>query len=109
MLKAVFCSRNITKTVINKYKSSQPLTWNRFCSQNVPISKKIEAMVKEKDVVVFMKGVPDAPQCGFSNAVVQILQFHGLKPDQNSEQANAAYSAHNVLADEELREGIKNK
>nr|CAH7758800.1 unnamed protein product [Callosobruchus chinensis] len=43
-----------------------------------------------------MKGVPEQPQCGFSNAVVQILRMHGVK-----------YDAHNVLQDEDLRQGIK--
>lgn len=41
-----------------------------------------------------MKGIPDAPKCGFSNAVVQILRMHGVK-----------YDAHDVLEDEELRQG----
>lgn len=44
-----------------------------------------------------MKGVPDEPQCGFSRAVVQILEMHGVYK----------FSAHNVLADENLRENIK--
>ncbi|KAK3597354.1 hypothetical protein CHS0354_034597 [Potamilus streckersoni] len=57
----------------------------------------IDSLVKGKKVVVFMKGTPDAPRCGFSNAVVQILNFHGVKN----------YSAHDVLADENLRKGIK--
>ncbi|KAF7270557.1 hypothetical protein GWI33_016511 [Rhynchophorus ferrugineus] len=43
-----------------------------------------------------MKGVPEQPQCGFSNAVVQILRMHGVK-----------YDAHNVLQDDSLRQGIK--
>ncbi|CAH0386154.1 unnamed protein product [Bemisia tabaci] len=58
--------------------------------------KEIEQMVKNNKVVVFMKGVPDAPRCGFSNAVVQILRMHDVK-----------YDAHDVLADESLRNGIK--
>lgn len=44
-----------------------------------------------------MKGTPDAPRCGFSNAVCQILNFHGVDK----------FEAHNVLDDEELRQGIK--
>ena len=42
-----------------------------------------------------MKGTPDAPRCGFSNAVVQILNFHGVNE----------YEAHNVLEDEQIRQG----
>ena len=43
-----------------------------------------------------MQGNPEAPKCGFSNAVVQILRMHGVK-----------YDAHDVLLDEDLRQGIK--
>lgn len=44
-----------------------------------------------------MKGVPEQPMCGFSNAVVQIFRMHGV----------TNYDAHNVLADENMRQGIK--
>uniref|UniRef100_G3MKX1 Glutaredoxin-related protein 5, mitochondrial n=1 Tax=Amblyomma maculatum TaxID=34609 RepID=G3MKX1_AMBMU len=57
---------------------------------------KISKLVKEDKVVVFMKGVPENPRCGFSNAVVQVLRMHGVD-----------YSAHDVLEDEALRQGIK--
>jgi monothiol glutaredoxin len=52
--------------------------------------------VKTNDVFLFMKGTPDFPQCGFSNQVVQILDYLGV-----------AYQSANVLADQSLREGIK--
>jgi monothiol glutaredoxin len=53
--------------------------------------------VKKNKIVVFMKGVPEAPQCGFSNAVAQILDMHGVK----------GYVSFNVLDDQELRQEIK--
>ena len=53
-------------------------------------------MVKKSDVVVFMKGVPDAPRCGFSNAVCQVMRMHDVP-----------FQSHNVLDDEELRQGKK--
>ncbi|XP_049795283.1 glutaredoxin-related protein 5, mitochondrial [Schistocerca nitens] len=56
----------------------------------------IEKLVKNNKVVVFMKGIPEEPRCGFSNAVVQILRMHGVK-----------YDAHDVLQNEDLRQGIK--
>ena len=52
--------------------------------------------VKSNDVVLFMKGTPGFPQCGFSGQVVQILDYLGVD-----------YKGVNVLADDELREGIK--
>ena len=67
------------------------------CSTATGTKEHIDGLVKGKPVVVFMKGTPDAPRCGFSNAVVQILNFHGV----------TKYEAHDVLTDEELRQGIK--
>lgn len=58
------------------------------------IKEKIDQIVKDNKVVVFMKGVPDAPRCGFSNAVVQIMRMH-----------NVEYDSHDVLSDEALRQG----
>jgi len=43
-----------------------------------------------------MKGVPEQPMCGFSNAVVQILRMHGVQ-----------YDSYDVLSDEAIRQGIK--
>ena len=60
------------------------------------ISTRISGLVSKSDIVVFMKGVPSAPRCGFSNAVCQIFRMHNVEID-----------AHDVLEDEELRQGIK--
>ncbi|MFM2419408.1 MAG: hypothetical protein RL385_4131 [Pseudomonadota bacterium] len=57
---------------------------------------RIQQLVSSHDVVLFMKGVPAAPQCGFSAAVVQVLG-----------QIGVPYEAVNVLADGEIREGVK--
>ncbi|KAH8399699.1 hypothetical protein KR215_000182 [Drosophila sulfurigaster] len=56
----------------------------------------LEKLVRTNKVVVFMKGNPQAPRCGFSNAVVQIMRMHGVQ-----------YDAHDVLQNEALRQGIK--
>ena len=50
-----------------------------------------------KPVVLFMKGTPETPQCGFSRASIQILGLQGVDPNK--------FSAFNVLEDEELRQG----
>lgn len=76
----------------NILKSSTIL--KRFISNE--LKTKINDLVTENKVVLFMKGVPEQPLCGFSNAVVQILRMHGVP-----------YSSHNVLENEELRQGIK--
>jgi monothiol glutaredoxin len=56
----------------------------------------IDHEVKSNDVVLFMKGTPAFPQCGFSGQVVQILDYLGVD-----------YKGVNVLTSNELRQGIK--
>lgn len=56
----------------------------------------IDNEVKTNDVVLFMKGTPNSPQCGFSGQVVQILDYLGLK-----------YKGIDVLTSDELRQGVK--
>ena len=60
------------------------------------ITAWIDEQVKNNDVVLFMKGTKDFPQCGFSGRVAQILNHLGLE-----------YRDINVLEDMSLREGIK--
>ena len=60
------------------------------------IQDRIKAQVTENDVVLFMKGTPQFPMCGFSGQVVQILDHVGV-----------AYTGINVLEDADLRQGIK--
>jgi len=77
--------------------AGQPSVWLRPYSADArDVQKEIGQLVKNTKVVVFMKGVPDAPRCGFSNAVVQIMRMHDVQ-----------YEAHDVLSDEELRQGVK--
>jgi monothiol glutaredoxin len=59
-------------------------------------SARIKSIVEGSDIVLFMKGVPTAPQCGFSAAVVKVLDGFGVK-----------YDSVNVLADPFIREGLK--
>lgn len=67
-----------------------------FISRHFAIKPKreIEELLNKNKVVVFMKGVPEEPRCGFSNAVVQVLRMHGVP-----------YDSHDVLKDDSLREG----
>ena len=60
------------------------------------IEQFIDNEVKNNDVVLFMKGTPQFPQCGFSGQVVQILDYLGVP-----------YKGLNVLENEDLRNGIK--
>ena len=60
------------------------------------VQDEIKNIVDQNDVVLFMKGTKDQPQCGFSNAVVNTLSF-----------MNVNYKDVNILESDELRQGIK--
>ena len=60
------------------------------------INEKIKDIISKNDVVLFMKGTPDMPQCGFSMTVTNILK-----------QLKVKFNGIDVLADPEIRQGIK--
>lgn len=60
------------------------------------VKAKVEKLVNENKIMVFMKGSKLMPQCGFSNNVVQILNTLGVP-----------YETVDILADQEIRQGIK--
>ncbi len=61
------------------------------------IKQRIKDQVTGSPVVLYMKGTPQAPQCGFSALAVQVLNACGVRD----------FTSVNVLADEEIRQGIK--
>jgi monothiol glutaredoxin len=61
-----------------------------------PIHATIDEQIKKDDVVLYMKGTPVFPMCGFSAGVVQVLG-----------QLDVKFQAYNVLDDQDIREGIK--
>ena len=61
-----------------------------------PVFQRIRSDISKNDVVLYMKGTPVFPQCGFSAAVVQVLSHMGVK-----------FKGVNVLEDPEVRESIK--
>lgn len=60
------------------------------------LNKRLEELVKAAPVMLFMKGTPSAPQCGFSRQLVAMLREHSVK-----------YGFFNILADDEVRQGLK--
>ena len=60
------------------------------------VKNKIQEIIKSNEVVLFMKGSPDFPQCGFSANVVGLLNHFNIE-----------YKSYDVLQDESLRQGIK--
>ena len=76
-------------------RKAEPAGWPQK-EANMSIEQFIDNEVKSNDVVLFMKGTPQFPQCGFSGQVVQILDHVGV-----------GYKGLNVLESAELRNGIK--
>jgi len=60
------------------------------------INERIKGLVEKNSICLFMKGTPDAPQCGFSLAIANVLKHLSVK-----------FEGINVLEDENLRNGIK--
>ena len=60
------------------------------------IKNQIEELIKKNDICLFMKGTPEAPQCGFSMTVSNVLKHLDVK-----------FKGINVLEDQKMRDGIK--
>jgi monothiol glutaredoxin len=65
-------------------------------AMSTPVQEKIDALVKQNKVILFMKGSKLMPQCGFSNNAVQIFNSLGVP-----------FETFDVLSDPEVRQGIK--
>ncbi len=85
--------RATSTTLLPRITSS--LAQTRLLSQEVRTA--IDKAVASAPVVLFMKGTPETPQCGFSRTSIQILGLQGVDPRK--------FTAFNVLEDEELRSG----
>src|SRR5215218_8175064 len=87
---------SIEKAHANQHVSLSALTAAEQEISMADANQIIDNEVKSNDVVLFMKGTPQFPMCGFSGQVVQILDHLGV-----------TYKGLNVLDSEDLRQGIK--
>lgn len=69
------------------------MTEEQFATQE----EKLKALINAAPVMIFMKGCPDAPRCGFSKQLMELITEVGLKD----------FQTFNILADEEVRQGLK--
>lgn len=83
--------------------ASDPATAPQFSSNEITgeqskeaLNQRLSELVKAAPVMLFMKGTPSAPQCGFSRQTVSILREKGVR-----------YGFFNILADDEVRQGLK--
>lgn len=71
-------------------------TRSALCMSSEATQERIQSLVDENPVILFMKGSKLFPQCGFSNTAVQILESYGID-----------FHTVDVLSDEEIRSGVK--
>ncbi|KAF3450840.1 hypothetical protein FNV43_RR06929 [Rhamnella rubrinervis] len=69
---------------------------NKAVSSGISLKDVVEQDVKENPVMIYMKGVPDFPQCGFSSLAVKVLKHY-----------NIPLSARNILENPELKDAVK--
>lgn len=97
-LRSLKMNRPVFRTVsLRASPSMLPLQHKMFMSSEV--KKAIDDALATAPVVLFMKGTPEFPQCGFSRATIMLLGQQGVDPKK--------FTAFNVLEDPELRNGIK--
>jgi len=65
-------------------------------SGDAALDERLKALISQAPVMLFMKGEPDAPQCGFSRQIVNLLDENGVR-----------FGFFNILEDEEVRQGLK--
>jgi monothiol glutaredoxin len=66
-------------------------------NKNLDLNSRIKSLINSAPIMLFMKGTPDMPQCGFSANVCKILNHQGV-----------SFNTFNILADMDIREGVKN-
>ncbi|CAF0974382.1 unnamed protein product [Adineta ricciae] len=91
------CASRSPVSIIATRWSSSSTESQTAASLDPEFKKKIDDFVKSNKIAIFIKGEPNAPRCGFSNAVLQILNLHGCD-----------FKSKNILEDEQLRQNMKN-
>jgi len=96
-------SNGITTKDLSSYTPSKddPATAPQYSTEEMPgqkddLHKRLTDLVKAAPVMLFMKGTPSSPQCGFSRQLVALLRENGVR-----------YGFFNILADDEVRQGLK--
>ena len=99
-LKEVFRDHGIETSDLNEAKETKPGSGKGGISEStglsVTLTSRLESLINSSPVILFMKGKPDEPRCGFSRKVVEILQ-----------QEKVDFGSFDILSDDEVRQGLK--
>ncbi|EPY53188.1 monothiol glutaredoxin Grx5 [Schizosaccharomyces cryophilus OY26] len=96
---ATLFNQNKHLKTVNMFRNSFKLFGNQIRNLSTQTRQALEQAVKEDPVVLFMKGTPNQPMCGFSLRSIQVLSLENVATDK--------LATYNVLSNEELRDGIK--
>ena len=86
----------ITASIHNEEPSSAASAGAEPTPAPVPLDTRLAALVRRSPVMLFMKGSPDAPRCGFSRQITEMLAAENVK-----------FDSFDILSDEEVRQGLK--
>lgn len=89
-------SAGVTKNLSSYAPSDAAMTDAPAAPSKEELFKRLDGLVKAAPVMLFMKGTPSAPQCGFSRQTVALLRENGIR-----------YGFFNILADDDVRQGLK--
>ncbi|KAG6604445.1 Monothiol glutaredoxin-S17, partial [Cucurbita argyrosperma subsp. sororia] len=98
-LKEVFRDHGIESIVSNEVKTAKPDNPDGISENsglNAALASRLKMLVNSSPVMLFMKGKPDEPKCGFSHKVVEILR-----------EENVNFESFDILSDGEVRQGLK--
>ncbi|XP_023543804.1 monothiol glutaredoxin-S17-like [Cucurbita pepo subsp. pepo] len=98
-LKEVFRDHGIESIVSNEVKTAKPDKADGISENsglNAALASRLKMLVNSSPVMLFMKGKPDEPKCGFSHKVVEILR-----------EENVNFESFDILSDGEVRQGLK--
>lgn len=76
--------------------SSEPVAPTTTLSADQELSQRLDRLIRSSPVMLFMKGTPDAPRCGFSRQMVELLASESM-----------AFGSFDILSDEQVRQGLK--
>ncbi|XP_045449060.1 glutaredoxin-3 [Melitaea cinxia] len=82
--------------ITSKVKSHSGFSDTNNITPKLSLEDRLKALINKHNVMVFMKGTRDAPRCGFSKTLIQILNGTGVQ-----------YDTFDILTDEEVRQGLK--
>ncbi|KAG1240633.1 hypothetical protein G6F68_017469 [Rhizopus microsporus] len=86
------------KGILNKFAAAPTASAGTEVKPVKDLNSRLKALIHSAPVMIFIKGTPQQPRCGFSRQLVGLLAEQKVK-----------YSSFNILADEDVRQGIKKK